>query len=38
MAGGGKIKFNMAIEAKITKNGIKWKVKNSRRKTRRRKN
>ena len=38
MAGGGKIKFNMTIEAKITKNGIKWKVKNSRRKTRRRKN
>lgn len=37
LAGGGKRKFNMTIEAKPTKNGIKWKVKKSRRRTRRRK-
>ena len=34
LAGGGKIKFNMTIEARSTKKGIKWKVKKSRGRTR----
>ena len=34
LVGGGKIKFNMTIEARTTKNGIKWKVKKSRGRTR----